>query len=126
MKPGKPLQRYTPLVAKTPLQARSSLRSSSVLHRSPINPVSKKRQRENRTYAELRRDYLEQHPMCESPALCGQPATEIQHRRGRFGARLLDVSWWAASCRSCNERAETDTGWALATGWLVRIEGDAA
>ena len=91
-----------------------------------MRAVSKKRAKQLRVYSVLRREFLAEHPLCESPANCGQPATEIQHRRGRRGVRLLDVAWWAASCHDCNTRAETDTGWALATGWLIRIEGEAA
>jgi hypothetical protein len=55
---------------------------------------------------------------------CGQPATELHHRRGRRGARLLDQAWWAASCATHNDFAETHTGESLDIGWLVRIEGD--
>lgn len=86
--------------------------------------VSKKRAEQLQTYRVLREEYLAEHPYCESPLDCGQGATEIQHRRGRRGERLLDVAWWAASCHDCNQAAETDTGWALATGWLVPIEGE--
>lgn len=91
-----------------------------------MRAVSKKRAQQLREYSKLRVPFLAAHPSCESPLDCGQPSTEIQHRRGRRGLRLLDVEWWSASCSPCNQLAETDTGWALATGWLVRIEGDAA
>jgi hypothetical protein len=71
--------------------------------------------------------YLSAHPQCEFPGDggCRQQATEIQHRRGRRGDRLLDVGWWAASCHDHNMWAEEHTGEALACGWLVRIEGAA-
>jgi len=64
--------------------------------------------------------FLTARPWCESPWPCGQRATEVQHRRGRRGERLLDERWWAASCHDCNQRAEsTETGAARATNWLV-------
>lgn len=91
-----------------------------------MRPVSKKRAVQMRAYSKLRGPFLEANPWCQSPWNCGQPSTEVQHRRGRRGERLLDVTWWAASCSPCNQRAETDTGEALRLGWLVRIEGTAA
>lgn len=91
-----------------------------------MRAVSKKRAAQMREYMKLRGPFLAARPWCESPWDCGQPSTEVQHRRGRRGERLLDVEWWAASCRDCNDRAETETGEALRLGWLVRIEGDAA
>lgn len=87
-----------------------------------IRRVSPRRARQERAYTPLRAAFLEANPRCQSPLNCGQPATEVQHRRGRQGERLLDVAWWAASCHDCNQAAETNTGWAYATGWLVRIE----
>lgn len=92
------------------------------MRRTPLRRRSPKRARQEREYARLRAAFLAGHPYCESPLDCGQAATEIQHRRGRRGARLIDVDWWAASCRACNEWAETNTGEALASGWLIRIE----
>lgn len=90
-----------------------------------MRAVSKKRQRELRVYKSCRLAYLEQHPRCEFPLGCDEPSTEIQHRRGRRGLRLLDVTWWAASCHGHNQWAEEHTGEAIDCGWLVRIEGAA-
>lgn len=90
-----------------------------------MRTVSKKRARELNAYRTLRVSFLEANPLCEFPLGCGQAATEVQHRRGRRGARLLDVEWWAASCHAHNMFAEESTGAALDCGWLVRIEGAA-
>jgi hypothetical protein len=90
-----------------------------------MRSVSVRRQRENREYTKLRREFLENRPRCEFPNGCSERATEVQHRRGRRGLRLLDVDWWAASCHDHNAWAEDHTGEALAIGWLVRIEGAA-
>lgn len=84
-----------------------------------------KRARQEREYSKLRAVFLAANPWCQFPTGCGQPATEVQHRRGRRGLRLLDVDWWAASCHSHNMWAEDHTGEALEIGWLVRIEGAA-
>jgi hypothetical protein len=53
-----------------------------------MRAVSRKRERELRRYKVLRDAYLEGHPLCESPFDCGQPASEIQHRRGRAAPGL--------------------------------------
>lgn len=88
-----------------------------------MRAMSAKRARQNRTYLSLRAKFLEANPLCEFPDGCGREATEIQHRRGRRGLRLIDVEWWASSCHQHNQWAEDHTGEALANGWLVRIEG---
>lgn len=90
-----------------------------------MRPVSKKRAAQMRQYRKLAAAFLEGHPRCEFPAGCEAFATDVHHRRGRSGARLLDTDWWAASCRFHNDYAETRTGEALAIGWLIRIEGAA-
>jgi hypothetical protein len=115
----------TALVRRTPLLNRTTLTSSSPLRRSPLAAVSRKRAGQNRTYTTLRARFLADHVRCEFPLGCREVATEIQHRRGRRGARLLDTTWWAASCSACNQWAEDHTGEALACGWLVRIEAKA-
>jgi hypothetical protein len=88
--------------------------------------VSLKRQAALRIYSKRRREFLENRPACEFPGGCTEPATTIQHLRGRSGARLLDEAWWASSCWHHNSWAEDNTGLALASGWLVRIEGEAS
>jgi hypothetical protein len=85
--------------------------------------MSAKRAQQMRVYRGLRAVYLADHPYCEFPLGCGAQATEIQHRRGRSGNRLIDVTWWSASCHVHNQWAEEHTGEALACGWLVPIEG---
>ena len=106
-----PLTRRTPLTARTGLQRRSRLRA-----------VSPKRRRELVEYERLHVGFLAGRTICEFPLGCIARSTVVHHRRGRFGARLLDVDWWAASCNFHNELAETQTGAALACGWLVPIE----
>lgn len=81
---------------------------------------SRKREAMFRIYRKRVALYLAEHPHC---LRCAQPAVTVHHRRGRTGFRLLDETWWAPSCEPCNTWAEEHTGDALATGWLVRIEG---
>lgn len=110
---------------RTPLARRTPLRSYCELTRTRIRPRSAKRAAQMRRYRPLAAAYLEGHPICEFPLGCDAAATEVHHKRGREGDRLLDVDWFAAACRVHNDYAETRTGHALAIGWLVRIEGAA-
>ena len=84
---------------------------------------SKKREAMFRIYRKRVALYLIEHSWCEYPLGCGKRSTSVQHRRGRFGQRLLDETWWAASCADHQMLAEDRTGEALECGWLVRIEG---
>lgn len=88
-------------------------------HGPSLAARSPKRARQMGIYRHLRLLFLADRPWCESPWPCGRRATEVQHRRGRRGERLLDQRWWASSCHDCNMRAETQTGEALRTNWLV-------
>lgn len=108
------------MLRRTPLP-----RATKPLRRTRINPVSAKLRKRKPQYLQLREAFLEGHPRCEFPAGCEARATVVHHRRGRFGERLVDVDWWAASCDFHNDYAETHTGHSLAIGWLVRIEGAA-
>ena len=83
---------------------------------------SLKRQRDMRAYIPLVEEFLEGNPTCHFPLGCKQRATCVHHRRGRFGKRLLDQRYWAASCAAHNDYAETHTGHSLEIGWLLRIE----
>ena len=86
---------------------------------------SPKRAQQMAAYVKRIPGFLALHPMCEFPLGCPARAEVIHHRRGRFGLRLLDEQWWAASCHAHNMFAEEHTGEALDCGWLVRIEGAA-
>lgn len=83
---------------------------------------SLKRQRQIREYIPLAEAFLEENTNCQFPD-CELPSEVVHHQRGRFGSRLLDQRFWAASCDEHNNYAETDTGAALACNWLIRIEG---
>lgn len=88
-----------------------------------MRAVSKQRARQLREYRPARDAFLAEHPVCQFPPGCDRATTELHHRRGRRGLRLLDQTWWAASCAFHNDYAETHTGESLAVGWLIRIEG---
>jgi|SRR5882757_431659 len=119
MKRGSPLRRLTPLKARTPLKSTARL-----VTRTPLRQRSNKRAEQMAVYVPERNAFLTANPLCQYPEGCGQRATQVHHKRGRFGVRLLDQTWWAASCDTHNQEAETNTGHCLTIGWLVRIEGD--
>lgn len=109
----------TPLKRKTPLKAKTSLKSGSTLKRSHLNPVSKKRRKEMKTYSSLRKIYLKNHPMC---GCCqGEPATDIHHTIGRFKERLNAVEFWIGLCRTCHDHAHRNPEWARNVGLIVDV-----
>lgn len=123
MERGKPLERRTPLKRGGPLRTGTPLRAvRQALRRTPLRAVSVKRAGQMNAYRPLRDAFLAAHPVCQYPPGCSALATDLHHKRGRFGERLLDKRHWATSCRFHNEWAETHTGEALAVGWLIPIE----
>lgn len=71
--------------------------------RKPIRRYSKKRQKENRTYSTLRKQFLEANPECEARLkMCIREATDIHHMCGRVGDNLLDTETWLPVCRPCH------------------------
>lgn len=76
-----------------------------------------------REYIPQAETFLAEHNGCEFPLGCPKASRVVHHKRGRFGKRLLDKRFWAASCDFHNDYAETNTGAALACGWLIPIEG---
>lgn len=68
-----------------------------------VRKVSKKRAKENREYAKVRKEYLEENPNCEANlAGCSYVATDIHHMKGRCGSLLTDVRHFRALCRNCH------------------------
>lgn len=88
----------------------------TTVRRKPVKARSKKRAEQMREYVPLMLAFLTANPLCMR---CGKPATCVHHSGGRRGWLLLAVEFWKASCNDCNEFAETDTGAALAEGWLI-------
>lgn len=95
----------------------------SLLRRSPLRrtgrlrPMSKKRQRQAKTYSLLRAAYLQAHPRCQAlglillagfqvPVRKGDTiptATEIHHTAGRTGGNYLNTDTWLAVCRVAHD-----------------------
>ena len=89
------------------------------MKRSKINPISKKRRLERKEYAQLRLTYLKDHNMCEA---CGRfNSCEIHHKKGTFGKRLLDVTYFMAVCRPCHRYITDNPIPALEKGWRLPL-----
>jgi hypothetical protein len=67
-----------------------------------IKKVSDKRKVEDKQYAKLRREYLQEHPECQIKLFgCTYVATEIHHLESR-GIRLNKVESFLSSCPECH------------------------
>jgi len=97
----------SPLKRKTPLKRSGRLR-----------PVSKKRAKQNATYKQVREKFLGNNPICQ---VCRcKMASQVHHRRGRFGDRLNEVEFFLAVCFECHERIHHNPVWAYAKDYMVK------
>lgn len=89
--------------------------------RTPIARMSSKRRRESRIYSKLRKQFLEEHPVCQMKVQCeGGRSTEIHHKKGR-GKFYLDVSSWLASCFYCHAWENSNRNAAVELGLRERV-----
>lgn len=80
--------------------------------------TSKKRTQQTKEYNKKRAEYLHNTPLCER---CGpQFATEVHHKAGRNGERLIDSRYFMAVCRSCHEYIHNNPNESYKKGWLLR------
>tara|TARA_B100000963_G_C22515142_1_gene620273 strand:+ start:441 stop:713 length:273 start_codon:yes stop_codon:yes gene_type:complete len=67
-----------------------------------IKKVSKKMSKINSEYSKLRKEFLQNHPICHAKIYkCSLHATDVHHKKGR-GIYHLDVNTWLPVCRSCH------------------------
>lgn len=76
--------------------------------RQRIKPYSRKRQKDNRTYSALRKQFLSEGDLCElrTPD-CTNIATCIHHVNGRT-VHFLNKRTWMKSCVPCNNWVEAN------------------
>jgi hypothetical protein len=88
------------------------------MKRSPLRRVSKKRAKQNRLYAKVRKEYLEQNPVCE---VCrSRLSSQIHHKRGRFGERLTEQEHFLGVCFACHNQIHHNPSWAYAKDYMIR------
>ena len=91
------------------------------MKRTPLRPVSKKREKALKEYYELRKEYLSATETCE---VCGRrDATQIHHMGTpggvKRGSNLNNVETWLGVCSECHRKIEDNKAWARQAGYLA-------
>lgn len=109
------------------------LRKTPLKRSGKLRPMSKKRQRESRTYSLLRAAFLEAKPKCEACApitgyacvagngsnLMANRSRDVHHVKGRLGGNLNNPDTWLAVCRTCHNWIHNHPRDARALGLLA-------
>ena len=106
------------------------------MKRTPLRRVSKKRTKQNRTYVNVRKEYLRENPWCEvcvkeqqlfnkafnqgeeytgpvkSETDPIRKSNQIHHVRKRYGELLNETRWFLAVCSICHSYIEDNKKWA--------------
>ncbi len=71
--------------------------------RTAINKVSASKKEDDKKYAEVRKLYLANHPICEAmlPG-CKKSSNQVHHKSGRIGKNYIDIHTFLAVCNSCH------------------------
>lgn len=87
--------------------------------RSKIKPKSKKQEKLDVVYSQLRRVFLEKNPNCQASLPgCTRKATEVHHKDGRQKNYLV-IETWCASCRNCHVYIHNNPEEARELGLLI-------
>lgn len=81
----------------------------SLQRKKRINPVSKKRAKENREHDQIRNNFMRTNKLCDCG--CQQPSSEAHHIcGGSFGraASLYDTDVWLAAASECHAESFGD------------------
>lgn len=81
-----------------------------------VRLVSKGRAKQLAVYRRLRKAFFATNPAC---ALCGAPATDVHHMKGRSGKLLLNPMYWTGLCRTHHESIHRDIKAAYNSGLLL-------
>lgn len=83
-----------------------------------LKPYSKKRQKENRTYFALSKQFVADNPYCaiKSPVCTGMTQGP-HHVEGRIGDNLTNMEKCIPSCNPCNGYVEVHDAWARENGF---------
>ncbi len=89
-----------------------------------MKKASKKMAKLNREYSKLRKEFLENNPLCNAVIdNCGLTATDVHHMKGR-GLYHLDIKTWLPVCRSCHMWIETHPEDAKELGFSISKSHD--
>ena len=93
------------------------MKRSPLKRKTPLRRVSKKRKLQNDVYKEVREKFLALNPLCQ---VCSSVASQVHHRRGRFGDRLNEVEFFLAVCFDCHHKIHMNPKWAYEKSLMVR------
>jgi len=98
---------------------RTALKRKTPMKRSgKINKVSVKRKRQNEVYKDVREQFLSQNPVCQ---VCkSKMASQVHHRRGRFGDRLNEVEFFLSVCFECHHEIHQNPKWAYEKAYMLK------
>jgi hypothetical protein len=96
---------------------KQAVKAEKVAQRKALSRVSAKRKSQEALYSLLRKDFLTKNPLCE---VCRIDATDVHHKRGRNGERLIEVEYFMAVCRTCHDKIHSNPTWAYEQGYLIR------
>jgi hypothetical protein len=99
-------------------EGESCRRPKKKLVRKPVRKVSRKREKINRTYSTLSKQFVEDNPYCaiKSPECTGRTQGP-HHKRGRIGKALTDFKHCIPACNPCNLYVEVHDKWARENGF---------
>jgi len=82
-----------------------------------MRKYSKKRSKLNSEYSKLRKQFLEQYPVCQAKIFnCTTSSSDVHHTKGR-GKYLNDTSTWLSVCRNCHNWIEENPNEAKQLGF---------
>lgn len=74
--------------------------------------MSKKKDKLDREYNQLRKTFLDEHPLCQAniPGKCTHKATDVHHLYSGADRTIhyLDVHTWQSVCRACHDWIHTN------------------
>ena len=81
---------------------------------------SKKMQRIDAKYSQLRRGFLTDYPLCQAALhCCTNQSTDVHHKKGR-GKYHNDINTWLSVCRNCHNWIELNPIEAQELGFTLK------
>lgn len=89
-----------------------------VIHKEPkIKQVGKSMASKMQEYSKKKREFMKKHPMCK--VFPNLKATDIHHKAGRTGEKLLDERYWISVSREGHQKIHDFPLWAKEQGFSI-------
>lgn len=99
---------------------RTGVAKQPTIKSKPIRQRSKKKTSLDSVYTEMRKSFMEKHPMCQAKLnKCSINSTDVHHKKGR-GPSYLDVTTWLSVCRTCHIYIEEHPKEAIELGLSIK------